>query len=804
MKLNILILLILTAISQPAFANVTYDTLAAAVESMEGNSQISIKKGVYDTKTGEVSVKWTVPKEIRASFNFRYASGTLQDGVIDFGKSNPTFVLIKNNAGLCARFLIEKVTVTAGYIDSDPNKTVILTRNNKECRTSYSTFQHDIERVFSPQPTASRLMKGEPFASIEHFCLEGTPNCFDHATPLPSSTSPVSYIEFNTIVPRRGQEQKALAIGLRPNQSVQLPNGAGTLTIGQNSGLELLSARYDVPNQKGSGVMRKVRFAIESGQLIFGNTHLNLPKGGKLIFENLDIQRERDEMIIRDGNFEGSLGEGSIIRLTSTAGKESFVHLRSAQATLGGLNMSFRGKSSSFSGANGRLNVVSKGGQLYLNDGLKLPLVPTTTNPSINLDLVLACPSESPVSCRPFLWSGDGTTVVKGTLSPLQVAVGSGGFIGFAGGNKLDIALGELRTDLLRIDTDDRVSPITGKNIGLQLKLASQNWIIDNATRLRAVEFSAETTNLEIAKGDPSPIGDLNVRATVSELVATGLATATFASAHADFKGTLSRDANGPVRLSNAELTGKLSAKGTTGDTVASTIAIKNLMLSDGNGSGELDLSIDSLTGSQSLSDFQEHLQGVPGGRFKINAEKVALGYSLESPIEIKGLKVKMKNNFWSLSDAKDIPINIALVVNPADPSRVIARAQHETGGGLLGGNYAQTSCKPEAKAADKKYYVRGKVDLLFEQKPRKAISKEFTLSEPIDISIDQSQCGAVALLTCGVVGGLLSGGNPVVIIAAGLACRKGVNDIKNGFEEDVRTKSIEFISTLNKELILD
>ena len=82
----------------------------------------------------------------------------------------------------------------------------------------------------------------------------------------------------------------------------------------------------------------------------------------------------------------------------------------------------------------------------------------------------------------------------------------------------------------LLIDTDDKIAPITGKLQKLELRLEAQDWKFDKNTRLKAAQFKASSQNLEIVRGDPSPVGDMTFEASVSDLEATGVGEFQFIS----------------------------------------------------------------------------------------------------------------------------------------------------------------------------------------------------------------------------------------------------------------------------------
>ncbi|TXT26299.1 MAG: hypothetical protein FD131_4234 [Rhodocyclaceae bacterium] len=806
MKRQFLCSLVAIGYFATASANVTYDSIASAVETIEGNAHISLSKGVYESRVGSGKVIWTIPRDIVAKMDFQYAKGTLQYGVIDFGRIG-TSVLIANDKGLCANFKIRKITIREGYVEPSPPETYIQTSSHKECLRQTISFQFSVGRLFSPQRSASLLLKGVPFNSDERICRQGTPNCYGTIKP-DHTTNPVSYIEFNTIVPKKGKVKPALAVTLKADGSIEFPDGTGFVTVGPKSGLELQSAHYDVQSQSGSGVMRKIKLAVKSGQLLFGQTSLKLPEGGSLAFENLTIKKSDDQTIIRDGSFEGKLGDGSVVRLTSSAGKESFLNIKSASAKLLGLNMTFNREVASLSGAYGQLSIESSGSQLHLSDNLKVLLAPKSAGESIKIDLLLACSPGSPADCRPFNWAQEGRTVVKGTLSPIKARLEKGGLIKFSDQNKLAIESGAIETSLLTVDTDDKVSPISGKNIKIDLALSAQDWIIDEGTRVKAATFSLNSSNLEIAKKDPAPIGDIGFKATVSDLKASGIADVSFATAYADFAGKISRTAGSSTRLTDGELIANLSASSTAGESGAARIRIHDLELSSGSGTAKLDFAVSSLAGKQVISEFHQELKGVPGGRFKINVETVSVQYSLASPLKFDDAKIEFKDNKWSLPNVMNVPLNLNASLLPLDQGRIIARVQHEIGGGIVGKNYAQTSCKPEAKAIDKPYKVAGAFDILFEEKDgkpiRKLVPKGFSLDPPVEIAVDKSDCGNVAFLQCEVLGSLLTGGNPIAGVAAGLACNKGIDDQKKKLQEDAANKSAEYISGLNKELVFE
>lgn len=797
------ILFVTALVASSSHANVTYTSISNAVASVEGNARIALNAGVYETRTGGTQVTWTLPRQINARMSFQYADGTLQQGVIDFGTDAKTYVLFRNDAGLCARFLLRRITVKDGFVDPDPKKTTITTADGPECTKHYSSFQHAVGRVFSPQRTASRLFSGDPFSSLEKMCAKGNTKCGDAASSR--TAGPVSYIEFNTFVPKSGQPQPALRVALRAKETIQLPNGAGAITLAEGSGFDLQSAVYDVPSQTGSAVIRKIRFAVDSGNLIFGETFLKLPAGGLLEFANLDIDRLSDQTVLRNGSFAGELGPGSNLKLTNSGGNDSYVVIKSAKATLSGLALNFKGKTGSLSGVSGQIFAEVDTVQLQTGNGLRVSAVPKIAGETIRVDLNLVCPPGASAECRPFVWGQDGRTSIKGTLSPFEAVVQKGGTLAMYGKSKLEIDSGSISTKSLTIDTDKMGRPMVGKDIRFQLRLSAQDWVIDKSLKLKAAAFAAQSTNFELDADEDVPIGDLDLKLTVTELSAAGIGQVTFASASADLTVRISHSRGTPPTLQNGEFVGTLAATGKPGNSGSLRIRVHDLQLTQDSAIAKFDFSLNSLEGLEVISEFEQKLAGVEGGRFKINVEKVSVGYRLIEPIVFKNAAIELKNGKWTLSNILDIPIKLIANFIPADPELFIARAQHELGNSNIG--YAQTSCKPEAQAVNKSYQVSGSVDLTFEEKNgktiKKAVGKNFKLEPQVEVNINKSNCNAVAFVQCQLLGGLLTG-NPIAALAAGLACNMAIDDQKQKLQDDAATKASDFITEFNKEVTFD
>lgn len=780
---NKLLLLFCIATSAAQAADATYESLANAIDTARAQANIELRKGVYRSKADDSNVTWVIKNNQVAKLNFFFGGGTLQSALLDFG-NQPTHITFRSSQGACARFRVRKIVVgPGGFID--PSSEITLSPD-ATCKVSDSGFQTQIGSVLGIQPIASEFFKGRPFTA-DRMCQEGTP-CFNKAPP-PAISGPVRRVVFYRTTDENGKPTSdAFSVRLKPEQSIQLPSGNYIKVYG-DSGVSISRLEYDVGSDKGIALLEKLSLLVSEGNLTFGGTSLNLARGGTLSFDNMLIGTNNNDIEMKNGSFRGAIGDGSIIRLEDSGGRNSLITIQNAEATLNGLNISFIGGKGTFSGVSGGFNLVTKASRLTLSDNSLVLLQ------SGNLRLNLACSAGGP-ECRPFKWDSDGGVSIKGTIAGAAVHLAPGGYITFPGQNKLLIAGGQMLTDILTVDTDDKVTPITGRLQNLALRLEAQDWKIDQSSSIRAANFELASTTLQLQKGDPFPVGEVSLAATVSDFTAQGLGSVKFITATGELKAIVKRAYMDDPKFEGS-VHGKVQATPAQPDSMVKvSFAAREIRYYRGYGTAKLDFQIDEASATFSTPPERRN-EGIPGGRFELTAYSVPLHFALTSPFGFSNADVSVENGKWAAKNIDDVFIGIRLTV----PSMVAASAQHQLGGGELKVPYKDTPCRPEASTVGSNYTISGKADFKFGEKMRKVVTHDFTIDRPLEIDLDSSNCNAVAFIACGLLGSIL---NPVLGVAAALACNKKVEEAKVDFQTKVREKSYEYVDKLNFSVAVD
>lgn len=773
---------LLLLFTNAACASSTYDSVANAVDTARAQAYVFLGKGRYETVANTSKVLWHVPSDMRATVRFFYGAGTLQSGLIDFG-STPTYAVLSAPDGRCTRFEIKRVVIgPGGYID--PSSEIIM-KPDSSCTTKDSGFQTDIEAFLSLNPSASEFFSGRPF-SARRMCLKGTPQCFGGATP-PAKTGPVKRIRMFTTTDQDGNPtDEAFAIRLKPNQSIAFPD-SNFITLDQNSGASVRFIDYDVASQEGKGEFTKVGFAVKKSVLTFGGTVLNLTAGSFISFDNFKIGVQAEKFEMSDGTISGAVGDNSQIRLASNTGIESSLFIQSADLQLNGVTIQYNGKTGRLSGTSGSFALVTRASRLAMSPNTLVLLQ------SANLRLNLACAAGASAGCLPFVWSSDGGVVVKGTIPAAAVHLEQGGYLALPGQNKLTIEGGEMLTDVLTVDSENKVTPIRGKMQNLKLRLAAQDWIFDSNTRLKAATFGLWTTSLEVLENDPFPVGAVNVDATVTEFTAKGLGNVRFASGSGKILAKVMREAGDDPKLEGS-VSGTVAATGGGPDASARvTVAFNDIRYYRGYGSAKFDFSVDEATAVY-RTPYEERDEGVPGGKFEIKAPSLPITMRLAAKFGFQNVDLKVDKGDWTMANVDNVP----LAIDVSLPAMTAAKAQHYFGNSTLG--YTSTSCRPEVKAVGATYRISGTADLKFGEKQKQIVTRGFTIDRPLEADLDASDCKVVAFISCGVIGSMLS---PTAGVVAALACGKKVDEAKQQFQETIRDKTYEFVQQLNFTLAL-
>jgi hypothetical protein len=757
----------------------TYDSLVDAIDTAQAQAYVDLKKGVYETSTGDNDIAWEIKSDQKIKVKFFYGGGTLQNGVVDFG-TNATFAKVRNTKdGVCIRFRILRLVVGPGGFINDSESDILMDPDG-DCTTQNSIYQASIHRIFQPNKNANKFFRGEVFAGI--FCNKNVQPCAQGALQT-KNQSPISNVRFFTTTDSSGvPTNEAFLVRLKSDQAIAFPGG-NFVTLGGGSQVSFGDIEYNVTSNSGDADLKDFSINAKNGSLVFGGTNLNIASGTSIKFAGLNIVKNNETVQIRGGSISGTIGDGSIVQLDATGGRESLIAVQSARLQLNNLDINFSKTGNIFSGETGFFEITTKASRLALSNEMLLLVQ------SSNLRLNLGCPSGAPIACRGFKWSSDGTVLVKGTIAGAAIHLAQGGFVTLPGQNKLNIESGEMLTNVLTVDTENKKTPITGKLQNISLKLAAQDWRFDKTTSLKAAEFSLNSQELAIQKDDEFPIGEVKFKASVTDLNAKGLGNIRFASASGNADIIVRRDTGDDPKIEGSIGGYLIVSASELNSNATASIRIHSIKYYRGYGTAKLDFSIDSATAQYLTPTIKpDPEEGIPGGRFVITSSQVPLQISLLAPISFNNVEVTVDQGNWLAQDILGLPIKVKFTT----PTSPVVSARLQLG---QNHNYIDTSCHPEVKVLAGSYQISGLVDLKFGKLPRTITTKNFSIDRTIEADFDSSDCKTWAAAICAIAASPLG---PIGSTAAALACGNEVDKQKEKFQKDVVDKTYEFIQSLN------
>ncbi|MBR0958370.1 hypothetical protein [Bradyrhizobium japonicum] len=347
-------------ISHEAKADILYDSITQAIESVEAQAYVYLERGKYAFDNGRSRIVWTIPRDIRSTISFRYAEGTIQKGLIDFQRAGTSFLI--RTPELCSKVMVKKIAVLPGGAIDEAESDYTLDPASPECREPRSQLEAALEGVVSLQIDPAKTFAGKVFAGSEALRKCPTDLCDGPVARMPLGQPVTKFVAFSTDGP---DSKKAFAVSLRTGSSLLFPNNAGYVKLSNGSGVQIQQATYDLGLKSGSGVMKKLLIAADEGNLNFGSAILSPTVGSKIAFEDVAIAQEADVTTVTRGSFSGTLGGNSFITLNSNGPRKSLISVAQASVTIAELNMEFRGSKATISGASGDFKLLAEfGGSL--------------------------------------------------------------------------------------------------------------------------------------------------------------------------------------------------------------------------------------------------------------------------------------------------------------------------------------------------------------------------------------------------------------------------------------------------------
>lgn len=765
---------ILGSVSQ-AHASPFYETIADSIDSISLQAYVRLEQGRYVTDTGVSRVIWNIPEDTRATVRLKYAYGTIQSGLIDFGATR-TNVKIRSG-GFCSSINIRRISVLVGGAIDESNSDFIMDRPDNDCRTPRSQLALALESSLSAQINASRAMRGQVFVASSSF--RRCPNVACNGQL--SSMEPAQPVyEFTTFT--SGPNDPGFQATLKEGSVLNFPNSSGYIRVSQGSSVLVESAIYNLRTDQGQGVLRNLSIVATEGVLNFGSNVLNVAPGTRIAFSNLQLKRSEEVTLVENGELSGALGGNSVLTIANAEGRSSIVSIAQAEATLTGLRMEFGPDSAKLSSRSGRFTLVANSADLHLSNEVNLLL--GASNFSINFEC-----ADVGSNCTPVEWSNNGDTTVQGRILPSAASL-RGGSISFPGQNSLQIAGGEVELAELRVNTRNTTTPITGRIQRFEVDLRTQDWRIDENARVGAAAVKFFSDDLELQVGDPYPVGTALVEGQLTELTATGIGRFITVAAQSKFRLAVGRNPRDDMRITDGRIDAQITASGDYDSRAKATLALRDLIYYRGLGSAKLDFAVTEARATYKVAPEGAE-QGFPGGRTVVSFTPRNIALELSNPPRFSNVDIRIQNGRWEVppqSTALQVELNVA--------TGELAYFNVQLGGGDANLPY-RTICGPHLNINRGNYVLKANLKLSLSSAESKLELSNFTLQPPFDADVDDRGCNRLGQAICAFAGGAIAG-NPLLGIAFGIACGRELDEYKEKMNTQIRDGAASLISNLN------
>ena len=386
---------VLALVPATAKAGDLYDSIAAAIDSVEAQATVSIQTGNYLFNDGGVKVVWHVDRAEQPTLRFRYAVGNIQIGSIDFGRGG-TIISI-SGGGQCANVKLYKLTVGPGGAVIPDQSNFQLLPPSSSCRIPRSDLETVLPDLLGTQIDPRLTFKGFVFAGQDQLKRCGDVICSGDPGTLPAANPVTSFSAFSTDGP---QSTHAFRVAFKEGASLTFPNNAGFVKLAQGSQVAFAFANYNTLTKVGKANLQTFQANVANGLIDFGSATLGLGAGSQLSFSNLYLNQADGTTTATDGSLQGTIASGSSLALSNGAHK-SIISFSQATASLTGLNFSFGKQAATLSAAGGRFDVILTSADLFPSDNSRLQLGPS------NISVVFSCPAAEG-NCVPASWGSDG------------------------------------------------------------------------------------------------------------------------------------------------------------------------------------------------------------------------------------------------------------------------------------------------------------------------------------------------------------------------------------------------------------
>ena len=739
------------------------DSVAAAIDSANGQARIALHRGYFQATSGSDAIELNIPGEMVSTFKFVYTKRVLVSASWVF--SQDVLVTLRS-MNKCVTIRVRKLSYEeGGFIGGDTDETIVP---SGPCRQSEPLARLDDFLGLTTDP--GDLFRGRIFHAINKMR-----KCTDQACKSFQSGIPIRKVDFYGSLDGKGNPLSALRADFKQGSTVLMPSGFLALSSGSSAQFDQFS--YDLDNVSGEALLSHFAVYLDDGSMEAGDTVLRFSPQSHLIAEEVKISKDNISVSISRGSFDGQLGKGSSI-IVSSQDHKSVLNLQNASAKLVGLEFAAPGGRPKLSFASGILDTQVTGGELWFTDRDSVRLGYN------NLSLVLGCQEGDGPACKPVSWEQNKLDV-HGTIKAFS-AQAVGGEFNVTSVGTVYLKSGQISADDLRIDTTDKTSPITGTLNHIDAAIEGQSLQFDGKLSASLVSVTVKGDNLIFKKGQSLPIGEVHINGTIDNFQSGNLGQVHFTTG-ATLALTVARKESDEPEITDGSVVGDGRAAMAEGNYVHLKIEVSALRYYRGH--GDAMFTVTALDASYAFSTPAAHRdESAAGFKASVDIKSIRLVPALAQPVVLGPSHVTASQGGWAITPLTEIPFKLKIPIS--EQELVYAPISTPVGG---------TLCAPKVNLRAQEPNISGKLDVFATNAGRHVRVYDNQLSAGIDATADDRGCEKIGVLVCGLVGTALAG----PIGGAGLAvlCKDKIDDGKAELSDKIRDESVKKISETSFDL---
>ncbi|MGU9982224.1 hypothetical protein ACJ4V0_19495 [Phreatobacter sp. HK31-P] len=739
------LLSIMVLLAQPLHAaSATYNSIARGVDAVTGHGESEINTGRFTGKFQNYDFTLINRRAHHLVYDFDYRGGGVESATAWFREAPVTIVVRQND--LCIVAEVRKIVIRSGGF-LDPGASEFKPINNNECRTPTPRLLNVAAQLFTLPYQPNDLFAFKIFA-----WQDSTRRCRTDDCAQRSSASFANFFKDVRFFPRAGQPGLAASLSER----TQIALGAGDYLVAANDAKVVFrNVRYLVAEQRIEARLTTLQLPLVSGLLTTPTARLSMEQGSLFRADGLDIAGATGDISITGGILTGTAASGSNITISNGDGvRPSVITFARATVELGNIDLRFSSAGVDFSAANGKFDAAVSTADLQIGRSTRLFLG------AADILVTFRCPQGSPADCRPISAKRGAPLVSMGEINPMNLATQSGSHeIPNAGIIRLD--RGELRTGILTFNSRNRSAPIVGNITRIHAAVSAQALRLDEGFVAQALSGDLQGEDLTLSPNDGLPVGELRLRANLSDFTAEGMGRFALVQGSATMTGLLRRADRADVHLVEGRIEARANLTSSGGNAVANLV-ISDLSLVRGNGTARLTISVPTLNYSRMFPGRRDTEDFVVG-KVEAHVKDQNLVVNLTEPMGFENRLVRIRSGRWSL-ETTTFPIRTAVSISDAE--LVYAKLEPPVGGPIctakvhlnsasFQGNLNATVAVREGRFS----FATGPLGL-----------SPFPVATP-----DGKACRQAISVICGLIGGALLG--PFGLIGAAYLCHEEVRE---------------------------